>query len=463
MANLIETANWDDPVYLIEPYDPHQGGSGEFAISNIQSRQLANRTQWLLGLFLKEHNIDGAHKLVQTALAADAMIRESKLALDFNTSDLSAKIDKLKAAREAFQNRINTLLNTSGSLVDAVYQALVMSWELGEFRISFDLFKKDFTFRDGFVDLPVLKTVKLDDSVDVVDTSVLNIGEKYMIHGTDTVKNKHAVQEVTVAQILSDTRVLFEENLLYSSENGYLTRYGFDNNTTLQPGHIYYTKEIDALEGVDSGELFAFIDKQDPTVLSVFIEHNGAMLPVLCNEIGFDLPEEDGYYKASYTLPGTKFKLYIRNATNEDVFFHHLVIARGVDKLQKNLVRRPYIKANNTKGFYATRYGCLYDLAYKDAEVDITRIYNGTSYAATLDMKTLGWPHGGIEQESVVYNNTMWRYDLTNTSIYGSYLPEWFFNPVISRNAPIRWRIRHQNEEDEWSLWSDWATCTGEY
>ena len=45
MANVKETATWENGIYQLETTDPVLGG--ENGIDNLQARQLANRTQWL--------------------------------------------------------------------------------------------------------------------------------------------------------------------------------------------------------------------------------------------------------------------------------------------------------------------------------------------------------------------------------------------------------------------------------
>lgn len=45
MANLKETAQWEDGIYRIEQTDPVVGG--EDGIDNIQAKQLGNRTLYL--------------------------------------------------------------------------------------------------------------------------------------------------------------------------------------------------------------------------------------------------------------------------------------------------------------------------------------------------------------------------------------------------------------------------------
>lgn len=45
MSSVTETSTWETGIYQLEITDPVEGGSG--GISNLQARQLGNRTKWL--------------------------------------------------------------------------------------------------------------------------------------------------------------------------------------------------------------------------------------------------------------------------------------------------------------------------------------------------------------------------------------------------------------------------------
>jgi hypothetical protein len=69
MANLPETSVYEPGIYQIEMTDPIQGGPD--GISNLQAKQLGNRTRFLKDRFEVGHNLDGTHvpEELQTALA----------------------------------------------------------------------------------------------------------------------------------------------------------------------------------------------------------------------------------------------------------------------------------------------------------------------------------------------------------------------------------------------------------
>jgi len=45
MANVTETSTWESGIYQLETTDPVEGGA--LGISNLQPKQLGNRTKWL--------------------------------------------------------------------------------------------------------------------------------------------------------------------------------------------------------------------------------------------------------------------------------------------------------------------------------------------------------------------------------------------------------------------------------
>jgi hypothetical protein len=92
MANLTETSVYESGIYQIEMTDPIQGGPD--GISNLQAKQLGNRTRFLKDRFETGHNPDGTHitSELQTALtgalanqqlSSTAGLAEDKLNLIF--------------------------------------------------------------------------------------------------------------------------------------------------------------------------------------------------------------------------------------------------------------------------------------------------------------------------------------------------------------------------------------------
>lgn len=82
MADLPETEQWEAGIYQIEETDPVQGG--ENGVSNVQAKQLANRTAWLK----KQLDVPAAEKTVY--LGAGQQFTELKQIIELPSRQLAA-------------------------------------------------------------------------------------------------------------------------------------------------------------------------------------------------------------------------------------------------------------------------------------------------------------------------------------------------------------------------------------
>ena len=103
MANLKETAQWEDGIYRIELTDPVVGG--EDGIDNIQAKQLGNRTQYLKKkLEGMEGTVDGYAPDMQEALFAGL-----KLGLDLGALAMKeheqTRLTRFQKLRATVKNR----------------------------------------------------------------------------------------------------------------------------------------------------------------------------------------------------------------------------------------------------------------------------------------------------------------------------------------------------------------------
>ena len=103
MANLKETAQWEDGIYRIEQTDPVVGG--EDGIDNIQAKQLGNRTLYLKKkLEEMEGTVDGYAPDMQEALFAGL-----KLGLDLGALAMKeheqTRLTRFQEIRATIKNR----------------------------------------------------------------------------------------------------------------------------------------------------------------------------------------------------------------------------------------------------------------------------------------------------------------------------------------------------------------------
>jgi len=125
MAYLTEQATYEPGIYQIECTDPIQGGQD--GISNVQAKQLANRTTYIKSRFEAAHNVDGTHKsealvgalagaLTDTEFATNANVNESKVNLYFRGTQRPSNMGLYSNTREIAEDIV--MLDTMNSLGD---------------------------------------------------------------------------------------------------------------------------------------------------------------------------------------------------------------------------------------------------------------------------------------------------------------------------------------------------------
>ena len=263
--NLPEQSVWINDIYQIERSDPILGG--EFGINNVQAKQLASRTQYLLWYFLSFHKSDGSHVLRAQDIASSSKIPEDRFAFDETTEAIHAEIEEM---RERYETIIQALENLStGSIAPAeyLYEALLLAWKYGDTGMDFCLFTPEFTFIPDEGRYRVYRAVSGDDSIDVTASDTLQEGEEYILSFVD---NRLPPRLVTVEHVLGLDRVLLSEDVNFNirdeeeAEPGAAIRYGMlshstwsieDGKATADAGGLLKTKVLTALRNYAYGML----------------------------------------------------------------------------------------------------------------------------------------------------------------------------------------------------------------
>jgi len=127
MANLTEQATFEPGIYQIERTDPIQGG--EDGISNLQAKQLANRTKYLKENIEVAHNADGSHKvdalkstlvgaLTDAEFAPMANLSEEKLNLYFRGTPRPGNLGAYTNTRQMAEDIVQLdTMNAMGDLM----------------------------------------------------------------------------------------------------------------------------------------------------------------------------------------------------------------------------------------------------------------------------------------------------------------------------------------------------------
>ena len=226
MAYLTEESRWTPNIYRIERADPILGG--EFGINNIQARQLANRTQYLLWFLSSYHSCGddeqtGKHYLKAADIASTSRIPESRFDLSVGTADLHLSYEENKAAYERILETIDKLSSNDANQVEALYKALILFWNYGGAGLDFCLFTPEYSFLPDTEEYHVYKSVNGDDSIDVAGLaeSALAEGEDYILSYDDIRRDPVLV---TVSNILDVDRVLLSEKADTTSRQARLSK-----------------------------------------------------------------------------------------------------------------------------------------------------------------------------------------------------------------------------------------------
>lgn len=136
MANLQESAVWDEGIYQLETTDNVVGGPD--GISNRQAKALANRTKYLLGLFGDKQPLDATlTALAALTVAADKLIYATgpdTFATTALTSFIRTLLDDTdaKTARKTLGAESQSLLYVEVSLANGA-----MTWTLPKQTLKF--------------------------------------------------------------------------------------------------------------------------------------------------------------------------------------------------------------------------------------------------------------------------------------------------------------------------------------
>lgn len=138
-----------------------------------------------------------------------------------------------------------------------IKKAVSLDWLYNQNRIAFELFSSTYTLLDSTEAVTGVTTVAGDDSIDIDDTSALEVGHEYIVFdGTDTIS-------VVVVEILTGTRFTAAANATISMTDASLVSTSFSlagGAASADPDSVYLAHGIN-------------IDNQ--TDAAVIIRHSG--------------------------------------------------------------------------------------------------------------------------------------------------------------------------------------------
>ena len=375
MAYFQEASRWTPTIYRIERNDPLMGG--EFGINNVQARQLANRTQYLLEYFLKLHEVDGTHKLTEAAVPEDAELKESSFALARTTSELKEELDSYQLRFDDLIKAINNVASMSGTTANALYKALLLSWDYSDASYDFCLFNKLFNFTDQALEVRVHKTVAADDSIDVDTQDPLIEGECYVLS-----YDGGAPQVVTIDELLDTNRVTLKEDLkvtLGEEAGATLKRSTWkviDSVAHVVPGDILLTRSIDTLQNYSVG-IASIQHRKYDTKFRVHYRYALGETWRTATYLGTKATE-DGTFSSTYSFVAGAPVLLQIVAEGTDIV-EHMAAYADVSQDIPAFVRTPAVQAP----LKIERFGALYNDEFDSLEVVISDSINFETTANT--------------------------------------------------------------------------------
>ncbi|MBR3880579.1 MAG: hypothetical protein IKJ34_03165, partial [Mailhella sp.] len=145
MGSIYEFSRWEPDIYRIQVTDQILGGDD--GIINIQPSQLANRTAWLLEKLKAEHTDEGRHSIIDSMIAEDANIHESKLVLNTALTELLDLMTKAEQSVDVLSGEVINVIGTDGSYIQDLAKMVQLLWQYAEFGFAFDMFIGDLTLR----------------------------------------------------------------------------------------------------------------------------------------------------------------------------------------------------------------------------------------------------------------------------------------------------------------------------
>ena len=350
----------------------------------------------------------------KTLIDNDAYLKQEVESNDSDISDLQTELDNLQTSDPV-----------------EIKQAVSLDWLYNQNRIAFELFSSTYTLRDLQDPIGGVETVKGDDSIDINDTSKLEVGHEYVIFdGSSTIT-------VEVAEIFSSIRFRATEAVSVSMSDAELSSTNMDTSgytATAAAGDVYFAHHIN------------LGNEQDGAVI---IRHNGSADGVrLYYQDDDHTTWTEAYWKwrrdvdtgiidVEYVLPAREyFDLKMVNDSGGSLDISHLVCVVADTDL-KGTHHAPETPTNESPADGATG-------------IQETPTLTGSSYQSLVGANQYALQ---VQvNDSTDFSSTV--HDSGEEPAGTSYsMPK----GVLGTDTTYYWRLRYQDVE---GAWSDWSSAT---
>lgn len=374
------------------------------------------------------------------------------LEIDANMAYIDEEITIAKSAIESAGGRIDEAFSGIAEQADrvtsienhsagSVENALKLDWAYkGGMKFALELFYESWTLREE-VDVIVTDAVAGDDSLDVDDSSTLQVGQEYALFD-DT----HS-ESVKVTVKLTNTRVRLAEDLTYSYSNATMKRTSWDvtgGQATTRDGGVYYASGMNM--GNDDQDKAIIIRRDDnDTVLTLFFkdDDHGDWTDV---PWGWKRYIEDGVIDVEYRVPARgvfSFKITSAIGSDEAADIYHIAATSSVSGLggEHHAPEQPVnsYPANAAAGLIETP--TLAIVSYQSA---VSAALSASRFLVT------SLPGDYSEEAMVLDSGEIYPGSLSCTIPAG----------ILTENKTFYWKAAVMDEEGAWSSFSQETSFT---
>lgn len=365
MASLQEIPVWEEEIYRIQAHiDTPVGGPD--GLTNVQPKQIANRTLWLLSRLAREHTLSG-HLIGEEQIAENAHIDENKTVLDVSFAELQQKIDDCLSALESLEELAAETIGKDGLMFETIVRAQLFLWDHGAYSYGWEFFTGAMSMRQ-FSERPIISTVHEDDTIILEDVTGISIGDTLVVYSGDG----SDAEVIEVANILhadfGEYRILAKNTvdpqtgeiivhaITKDRDGGFIGSMSWSVDemriATAVPGSVYISGTVDSLNNAQKGVLVIRKPNSDGR-LKVEASINGGDWEEL-TDYRTESYGDDGY-DIIFDIPAGILRFRVSSVGSVPAEVEYMAVIPLLGSLSVDPIRKPVIvtpEANSTLAVY---------------------------------------------------------------------------------------------------------------
>ncbi len=471
MASLQESPTWEEKIYRLQAHIDSPSGGAD-GITNLQPRQIANRTRWLFSRIAREHTLLG-HLVTADQIDEAAAIDGSKTTLDVPFEDLHAKLSECESELARMLEIAEGIIGSDGLKFEAVTRAQRFLWEKGAYSFGWEFFTSGLSMRQ-FEERPILSTVHHDDTIILTDVSGISVGDLLVVYsegGTDA-------EVIEVASIIQDSstgqyRILAKDERHVENGETVIDRYAInvdrssgyigsvswtlnsDGSATAPAGSIYLSGEITSLENAHEGKLIIkTLDGSGPLIVEV--NYGDGWEEIEASQYISTGSGASTEREAIYELPAGTFQLKASAAGSAPAEIGYMAVVPVLGSRTVKPIRKPSVLSPEASATYTVAEMVLessvFRRAYGDNLTSVEFAFCNDSAFPAASTKTWSMP---TESATVSTADQDDNYVVSNQELLD------FFDALDADNERVFpygdyfVRCRHVSDVGDVSEWSD--------